>query len=51
VKLGVSGDINLISDEWASIEFEAEVLSDAANHPANPYGIVLDSDNDQAAES
>jgi hypothetical protein len=51
VKLKVTGDIGLISEEWANIEFEAEVLADTANHPDNPYGIWYDSEGDITVES
>lgn len=51
VKLKVSGDIGMISEEWALIEFEAEVLADTVNHPDNPYGIWYDSEGDTTVES
>jgi len=38
VKLQASGDINFISDDWAQMEFTAEVLDDSINHPDSPYG-------------
>jgi hypothetical protein len=50
-QLSVSGDVNLISDEFAQIEFTAEVLDDSANHPRYKYGKVLDLTGDQAVES
>jgi hypothetical protein len=51
VKLAASGDINFISDEWAQMEFTAEVLSDAANHPDSPFGEIIDLEADTAPES
>ena len=51
VKLSVSGDIGFIGDDWAQIEFTGEVLDDSANHPNNPYGIVIDIEGDTASES
>ena len=42
VKLKVTGDINLISDEWTQIEFEGDVLDDSANHPTQPKGYWID---------
>lgn len=31
------GDTALIGDDWGSMKFTAEVLSDTLNHPASPY--------------
>jgi hypothetical protein len=37
VSLAPDGDTALISDDWASLAFTAEVLKDETNHPNNPY--------------
>lgn len=50
-KLSINGDLSLISEEWAQIEFTGEVLDDSAEHPDDPYGQVLDLTGDQAIES
>lgn len=51
VQLMVSGDINFISEEWANIEFTIKGLDDSANHPNNPYGMIIDTEGDAAPES
>lgn len=51
VKLTITGDIPMVSEEWAQIEFEAEVLDDSENHPSSPYGEVLELSGDTAVES
>ena len=51
VKLQASGDINFISDEWAQMEFTAEVLDDSINHPDSPYGMLIDLEADTAPET
>lgn len=38
--LQCNSDIPFISDEWALMEFEAEVQDDADNHPLSPYGTI-----------
>lgn len=38
VLLSCNSDVPFISDEWAMIDYEAEVQDDAANHPSSPYG-------------
>lgn len=40
VSLRCTSDIPFISREWETIEFEAEVQDDTANHPTNPYGYI-----------
>ncbi len=51
VKLAVTGDIPFISDDWAQIEWEAEVLDDTVNHPNSPYMDVLDISGGTVIES
>lgn len=40
VILQCNADVPFISDEWGTIDFEAEVQDDAANHPTSPYGTI-----------
>ena len=40
VKLKPTSEIPFISDEWSTIEFEAEIQSDVDNHPTCPYGQI-----------
>jgi hypothetical protein len=51
VKLKVTGDISLISDEWSKIEFEGEVLDDSTNHPTQPKGYWIDLSDGVSAHS
>lgn len=39
--LQCNADVPFISDEWATMNFEAEVQDDAANHPDTPYGRLV----------
>lgn len=40
VLLKSNTDLNLISDDWGTIQFEAEVQDDESNHPLSPYGLM-----------
>jgi len=40
IKLKPTSDVNLVSAELASIDFELTVQNDEANHPASPYGRI-----------
>jgi hypothetical protein len=40
VLLSCNSDVNFISDEWGTIDFEAEIQDDTANHPDTPYGRI-----------
>lgn len=37
-----SGDIGLISEEWATFQLEGEVLKDETNHPDEPYFVIYE---------
>jgi len=37
VKLRPTSPLGFISDDWGTIEFEAEIQKDVANHPTNPW--------------
>ena len=32
-----TSDVAFIGTDWGAVEFEAEILKDAANHPDDPY--------------
>lgn len=40
VNVAPEGELNLVSDEYGSFQLTAEVLSDAANHPNDPFGTL-----------
>jgi hypothetical protein len=40
VALTPSADFNLIGEDFSTLEFDVEVLSDVDGHPASPYGII-----------
>jgi len=40
VLLKCNTELNFISDDWATIPFEAEVQDDTTNHPDSPYGLI-----------
>jgi hypothetical protein len=40
VKLSPGGPLNLIGDEWGSMSFAGEGLSDVSNNPSSPYFTV-----------
>ena len=39
-KLRIAGELNFISDDWATMEFEYEVEKDETNHPTNPWYVI-----------
>lgn len=40
VILQCNADVNFITNEWGTIDFEAELQDDQANHPTQPYGTI-----------
>jgi len=50
-KIKPAGDIGLISDEWSSMDFEIEILKDAANHPTEPWFKIYDTKVNDSAVS
>ncbi len=40
VAISPEGDLNVISEEYASFQITMSVLSDAANHPNDPFGTL-----------
>lgn len=36
-KLRIAGELNFISDDWATMEFEFEIEKDEENHPTEPW--------------
>jgi hypothetical protein len=42
VSLKPTAEIPFITDDWAKIEFEGEVMSDIANNPSTPYGTIAE---------
>lgn len=42
VSLKPSGDIGLISDDWAQFSLEGECLKDETNHPTDPFFVVYE---------
>lgn len=42
VLLSSNAEVPFISDDWGKIEFEGEVMSDIAGHPASPYGTITE---------
>ncbi len=51
VKLKPSGDLNLISDDWANMQFEGEIQQDTVGHPDNPWFNIIDITENEADES
>ena len=51
VKIKPTGDIKFITDEWATIEIEGEVLKDDAGHPTMPWFRMLDISENESAVS
>lgn len=50
-KIKPTGDIPWITDEWGQIEFEFEVLKDAANHASEPWFVLYDKTTNEATAS
>lgn len=50
-KIKPAGDISLISDEWSSMDFEIEILKDAAGHPSEPWFKIYDTKTNDSAVS
>lgn len=44
VDLAPGGDVAMIGDDWAVLEFTGEILKDETNHPNEPYLRVITSD-------
>lgn len=51
VKVKPTGDLKFITDEWATIEVEGEVLKDASGHPTMPWFRMLDITTNESAVS
>jgi hypothetical protein len=50
-KIRPNGAFNLISDEWATLSFTAEGLTDTANNPTSPYFTVSFSSSSSSISS
>jgi hypothetical protein len=50
-KLKCTSDINFISDDWGTLEFEAELQKDEAGNPDYPWGKIREVTTNEAAGS
>jgi hypothetical protein len=50
-KIKPAGDINMISEEWATMDFEIELLKDATNHASDPWFKIYDTSQNDSAVS
>lgn len=46
-----AGDVGWIGDEWSKMDFEFEILRDDTNHPAEPWGRIIDKTTNESVLS
>lgn len=51
VRINATGDINFITEDWQTIEFEGNAQKDVANHSDEPWGYLLDKTTNESAGS